>query len=214
MAKPTAPLLSFGAEGTLAKTMVFSKWKGRPYVRRYVIPANPNTTAQQSTRDAFRTANSFWKSAPTLFVAPWTRFATGQVLTNRNAFVGRFVKDLRGLATMATITMSPGAKGGLAADSVALVGAAGTATATFVNPAPPTGWTLDGAVAAALLDADPATATVFGITAAEDVTAPMDTVALTGLAAGTYVVAGWLRWLKPDATVAYGPSLVGTVVVT
>ncbi len=50
MAKLKAPLLSLGATGQLAKTLVFFPWKGINAVREYVIPANPNTTLQQTQR--------------------------------------------------------------------------------------------------------------------------------------------------------------------
>ena len=49
MAKVTAPLLSFGGLGTIGKVAVYSKWKGRPYVRQYVIPGNPKTAGQTLT---------------------------------------------------------------------------------------------------------------------------------------------------------------------
>ena len=50
MAKLKAPLLSLGASGALGKVMVFFNWKGLDCVREYVIPSNPNTTAQQTQR--------------------------------------------------------------------------------------------------------------------------------------------------------------------
>lgn len=50
MAKLKAPLLSFGASGAIAKTMVFFPWKGINAVRQYVVPANPKTTAQNIQR--------------------------------------------------------------------------------------------------------------------------------------------------------------------
>jgi len=43
MSKLTGPLLSFGARGQIGKAMVTSTWKGVPYARQYVVPANPQT---------------------------------------------------------------------------------------------------------------------------------------------------------------------------
>lgn len=210
MAKVTAPLLSFGASGTLAKTMVFSKWKGRPYARRHVIPANPQTVGQSLTRDSFSKANSFWKTAPTLFVSPWDRFAAGQVLTGRNAYVGRYVSELRALGNLQTMTFSPGAKGGLAPLTIVTVAGVGTIQVDTTVPSPPSGWTLDGVTAAALVDGDPQDITEFAITALEDLAAPYSSV-LTGLQTGVlYVVATWTRWSKPDGSVAYGPDIATT----
>ena len=53
MAKLTGPLLSFGATGQIAKTMVVGTWRGIDYARQYVVPANPRTTAQQANRTRF-----------------------------------------------------------------------------------------------------------------------------------------------------------------
>lgn len=54
MAKTTAPLFSFTASGAIAKSLVYFPWKGLAAVRKYVVPTNPNTTAQ-STHRAFLT---------------------------------------------------------------------------------------------------------------------------------------------------------------
>ena len=55
MAKLKAPLMSLGAAGALAKTLVFFPWKGINAVREYVIPANPKT-ALQTTQRGYLTA--------------------------------------------------------------------------------------------------------------------------------------------------------------
>ncbi|GAH91485.1 unnamed protein product, partial [marine sediment metagenome] len=54
MAKLKAPLMSLGASGQLAKTLVFFPWKGISAVREYVIPANPDTQLQKDQRDYVR----------------------------------------------------------------------------------------------------------------------------------------------------------------
>lgn len=46
MAKVSAPLLSFGASGSIANVQTYFPWKGLNCVRKYVIPSNPRTTAQ------------------------------------------------------------------------------------------------------------------------------------------------------------------------
>jgi hypothetical protein len=50
VAKLKAPLLSLGASGQLGKSLVYFPWKGLDLVREYVIPTNPNTSAQQTQR--------------------------------------------------------------------------------------------------------------------------------------------------------------------
>lgn len=213
MAKPVAPLLSFDAAGQLGKTMVYSKWKGRSYVRRYVTPANPNSADQQSTRNVFRASSDIWRDAPALLRAPWNLFAQGQVLTGRNAFQGSYVENLRGDADFADMVFSPGAKGGLAPTSIALTPGAGTMQVDFTNPTPPTGWTLVSAIAAAILDGDPGSPPETVITADED-DVSQASVTLSGLSAGLTFVGAWLEWTKADGSTAYGASLIDSDTVT
>lgn len=50
MAKVTGPLMSLDASGTVGKTAVFSKWKGRNYVRLRVTPKNVKSDDQAKVR--------------------------------------------------------------------------------------------------------------------------------------------------------------------
>jgi hypothetical protein len=50
MAKVTGPLMSMSASGKLADSIVFSIWKGTAYVRQWLKPANPQSTAQGDQR--------------------------------------------------------------------------------------------------------------------------------------------------------------------
>ena len=61
MAKVTGPLFSLDASGSYGGAMVFAKWKGRAYVRQLVIPANPQTLAQEVARNHVRTGGSAQK---------------------------------------------------------------------------------------------------------------------------------------------------------
>ena len=49
MAKWTSALFT-DIRGALGKSVVFSNWKGRNYLREYVTPANPQTLAQTAER--------------------------------------------------------------------------------------------------------------------------------------------------------------------
>jgi hypothetical protein len=216
MAKTTAPLLSFGGSGTVAKTMVYSTWKGIPYVRRHVVPANPQTTRQTEVRATFALLREMWKLAPVLVQAPWNAFAQGRPLTGMNKFVGENVRVLNEEADMLNFIGSPGAKGGLPPDAMVAAAGAGAdeLTATFTVPIAPVGWEIDAAVAMAFPD-QPPNGIFFGpMVAAEDVSAPY-VVTLTGLTAvGLHIVAGWLRWTKPDGTFAYSVGLTSSATPT
>lgn len=53
MAKVTGPLMSLEASGTIGNALTFSRWVGRPYVRRYTVPGNPQTLGQETHRNRF-----------------------------------------------------------------------------------------------------------------------------------------------------------------
>lgn len=195
--------------------MVYSRWRGVPYVRRHVVPANPKTVAQQQVRKTFALLREMYKLSGPLLKAPWDAFAQGRPFTGMNKFVGENVRVLNGELLMTDFIASPGAKGGLAplsfsADSLAV----GAVTATFGLPALPTGWAMSGAVAIAFRDQAPDDFFIGTIKEGEDVAAPMDTVTLTGLtSAEDYIVCGFLRQTKPDGSLAYSVSLSDTVTI-
>jgi hypothetical protein len=63
MAKVTGPLFSLSASGQIAKSLVFMKWKGIDDVRKYVIPANPNSTLQSAQRVILKAGVTEWHGA-------------------------------------------------------------------------------------------------------------------------------------------------------
>jgi len=80
MAKVKGPLFSLSASGQIAKTLVFGDWKGIDIVRKYVIPANPNTAAQQTQRGYFGAAVDEWHTDgfSAIDVAAWNLYALAQ----------------------------------------------------------------------------------------------------------------------------------------
>ena len=95
MAKVTGPLFSLSASGQIAKTLVFMKWKGIADVRKYVIPANPNTAAQQTQRAFITAALAMWHVTDWVAadLTAWNLHATtlGKVMSGFNSFVKLFV---------------------------------------------------------------------------------------------------------------------------
>ena len=209
MAKLTGPLLSFGARGQIGKTLVTAKWRGIPYARQHVIPANPQTVAQQATRTLFSQLREAWKLAPTEIYDTWNAFAQGRPFLGVNKFVGENIRVLLGELDFNNMIFSPGAKGGLPPVSFAPVagGASGEIDFTFVAPAPPVGWTLNSVVAAAFPDQTPG-AIFIGPFVSETVAAPALTGTLTGLGSAVDCqVGGWLIWNKPDGSLAYSVGI-------
>lgn len=210
MAKPVAPLLSFSASGTIAKTQVYSSWRGRQYVRRYAIPSNPNTMGQQQTREVFAWLQAVWKASPTDFQAPWNGFIKGRPLTARNALTMFNVPVLRSGSTLADMIASPGSAAGIAAASMTTTPGSGSLTVAVTAPALPTGWTITEMVACAIKDQDPHSGLEYAITIGSDSSSPYSIV-LSGLTASQlYRTFAWPVWAKPDGSVAYGPSLISS----
>lgn len=213
MAKTTAPLLSMEASGQIGSTLVASKWKGRAYMRRYTIPANPNTAGQQLTRNTFRWLNNVWKFMPGSATGAWQLYAETSRITDRNGFIKLNNGPLREETDLANMVLSPSAKSGLIAAAVTPTPAAGQITVDLTPPVLPTGWTVTKAYAACIRDQDPQTEAFYEVTAGSDATSTYQVI-LAGLDAADYLVGGWFEFARPDGTPAFGQSLQDIVTVT
>ena len=96
MARTTAPLFSLDASGTIAKTIVFSKWKGRAYVRRHAVPSNPRFPLQVAVRACFAYLTAWWKPMAEIPKARWEALGAEKKITGMNARVQRCVALFRG----------------------------------------------------------------------------------------------------------------------
>ena len=84
----------FGDEysGQVGKAGVFANWKGIQYRRKYVIPANPNTPAQQAVRADFTNGVDKWHSFDALQSESYKPLASGQAMSGFNLFMSRWMK--------------------------------------------------------------------------------------------------------------------------
>lgn len=208
MAKVTAPLLSFGAGGAIAKTQVYASWKGIPYVRRYVIPANTPSTEKDKTKNLFRTLTQLYKNMDTDAVTPWAAFASGKPMTSRNALLKFNVAKtaMWGQTDWMDFIGSPSTKSAPTFNSYALGSSgAGILTSTVALPPSPTGWTPAAAVYVLRVNDNPQTTTDYSITSHSIVSTPWQ-LALTGLATATYMVSGWIVWNIGGGLFAYSAS--------
>ena len=87
MARVTGPLFSVDASGTVAGAVVFSRWKGRSYVRKHAIPSNPNSVKQVSVRAALRFLSQAWSAATVGNKASWLELAEATKISNFNAYL-------------------------------------------------------------------------------------------------------------------------------
>lgn len=87
MALVNAPLLSLDASGKLGGAIVFSKWKGRQYVRSLVKPANPKSGKQTGMRGAFKFLAQTWASLSAANHATWEERADASIVSPFNAYM-------------------------------------------------------------------------------------------------------------------------------
>lgn len=95
MVKVQGPAFSLAASGKLGGTVVFSKWKGRPYVRELVKPANPKSGGQISVRAMMKFLSQEWSGLSTANKATWATPADAKVVSNFNAYTSENLKRNR-----------------------------------------------------------------------------------------------------------------------
>ncbi|HEY1405300.1 MAG TPA: hypothetical protein VF857_01700 [Spirochaetota bacterium] len=74
-------------------SVVFYSYGNRQYMRRYVVPANPDTPAQRSRRELFAAAVLSWQSLAPYKKAQWNYRAGTRVLSGYNMFISSRMKD-------------------------------------------------------------------------------------------------------------------------
>jgi len=87
MARTTAPLFSLDASGSLANAVVFSKWRGRQYVRRHTIPKNPQTPAQVGIRAMMKFLAQEYADRKVVIDAQFAEPAAAKNVSAFNAYV-------------------------------------------------------------------------------------------------------------------------------
>jgi len=85
MVRVKGPLFSLEASGTIASSIVFSKWKGRDYVRRHAIPSNPKSGLQVGIRSVFKWISQDYANLSAADISDWTSLAAGDNITPLNA---------------------------------------------------------------------------------------------------------------------------------
>lgn len=132
MVRVQAPALSLQASGSLAGALVYSKWKGRPYVRSLVTPANPKSGGQVGMRSMLKFLSQNWSSVSAGSQATWETRADQKVISPFNAYVG--YNQFRWRDFLAPTSHDPEA----VADTPAVIGAttavAGVRSVTVTAP--------------------------------------------------------------------------------
>ncbi len=86
MAIVKGPAMSLDASGSLAGAIVFSKWKGRNYIRQLVTPANPRSGAQVGFRSSMKFLAQNWAGLTPVEKATWIDRAADMIVSPFNAF--------------------------------------------------------------------------------------------------------------------------------
>ena len=87
MALVKGPLFSLEAAGSVGRAIVFSKWKGRAYVRQHVVPSNPMSGAQVGRRSMFGFLAQMWAGLSAPDQAAWQTVADQIVCSPFNAYI-------------------------------------------------------------------------------------------------------------------------------
>ena len=207
------PLFSLDASGQLGKALVYAKWKGRAYVREYVIPSNPRSLAQQFQRGMLAALTRWWAGTGATQRATWQALADAGTYSTFNAFQKAGLDDeTLGNFPAATADLSGAAVTGVSAAPTG-VGGVNTIQITHDPATTPVATdlliiglgTAGGAnttaqdihrVIASLANSTLATATIFDV---------------TDIPAGTYFLAA--RYIGQNGSLtAWTPSAAGIVV--
>jgi len=214
MARLTAPLLSLGASGSIAKSLVYSVWKGIPYVRVHVIPANPKSVAQQEVRGIFSTLAEMWKRMPQLARDPWQNDVLGLPLTARNRHVQQNLKTLIDETTLDLLVMSVAQGQAIPPINESFTPGVGLITCLAETDVPPVGYTLTSMTAAICKDGDPSPVLVTA-TLADEVLVEPYSVEFTTLDTVPYQCAMWCKWTRTsDSKIHYSTAVRGQATPT
>jgi hypothetical protein len=103
MAIVKGPAMSLDASGSIAGAVVFSKWKGRNYVRQLVTPANPKSGSQTGFRASMRFLSQIWSSLSAGDQATWESRAADLIVSEFNAFISYNQRRWRNFLTPSSV---------------------------------------------------------------------------------------------------------------
>lgn len=207
MSKVRGPLLSMRAAGQIGTSQVYATWRGVPYVRQYVVPSNPRTTAQLQVRSPFRWLQDAYRSIPGALAAVYEAYTEGRPMIARNGWTRVNLPALNAQTDIMNITYSPGARGGPAPASITVTPGSGSLQVNISTAALPTGWTIAAAHVVALEMQDPQSDFIGPWRYGSAPAAPYS-VTLSSLGSGVvYIVGAWIEYIRPDGSAAYSASL-------
>lgn len=140
MAIVKGPAMSLDASGALAGAIVFSKWKGRNYVRQLVTPANPKSGAQTGFRASMRFLSQIWTSIGAVSQATWEQRAADGIYSPFNAFTSYNQRRWRNFLTPSDVDPATEVSAAATAPTGAAVAGVRMATVTLTDTGTPPDW--------------------------------------------------------------------------
>ena len=134
MALVSGPMMSVDASGKFAKSMVFSKWKGRNYVRQLVTPLNPRSAKQTGVRTMLGFLASMWKAKALPKWTGWTTAAEARSISEFDAYMSENLARWQMNDTPTEVYPATEAATPLEIQTQTLTGFAGYAT-VLIDPA-------------------------------------------------------------------------------
>jgi len=124
MAKWKSPIFS-DIRNKLGENVVFSMWKGRPYMRSYVTPANPNSLKQQAQRALVANIVAMYQAnvkGDESIAAAWDVEALPRLISGYNQFVQYGASVTLGTLDLSATTISiPITASSIPADRLAIM---------------------------------------------------------------------------------------------
>lgn len=140
MAIVKGPAMSLDASGSLAGAIVFSKWKGRNYIRQLVTPANPKSGAQTGFRASMKWLAQIWSSLSAANQATWEDRAADMIVSGFNAFTSYNQLRWRNFLTPSKEDPAAEASTPATAPTGAAVAGVRMATVTLTDSGTPPDW--------------------------------------------------------------------------
>jgi len=140
MAIVKGPAMSLDASGSLAGAVVFSKWKGRNYIRQLVTPANPKSGSQTGFRMSMKFLAQIWAGLTAGNKATWEARSSDMIVSPFNAFTS--YNQLRWRNFLTPTKEDPAAMASAAATAATGAAVAGVrmATVTLTDTGTPPDW--------------------------------------------------------------------------
>jgi len=92
MVKLKGQLLSLDAAGSLGKTMTYSNWKGRAYMKKFTNPVQPNTQAQVGIKEMMSFLAKEWSALSSAAKNSWNELANDSSVSQFDAYVSENLK--------------------------------------------------------------------------------------------------------------------------